>query len=1198
MSRYYLTIADESVRYAATRFAKRLESAEAKFGTRSVAPGALYLLYELRSTLESVGYGGLTNIMFSENRLGLDLTDAMLPSESSTIESFEEVGFDGIFPREYEDAKTRLTAFLTREAVKPGNEAMAPRLMPLATEISKLSAEGSLYFLNVPALIPRLVDAVKKDGSALSVASLVRHIHLVCDRRASRKDEAAGVLSKKMADFAALSRAQLGQTPSPEYLDFARSFIEFSTPIYTTENCADNVNFDSASWSSKTGFGMCEFLDGSGFNLGPAVEHEMVLFFESLFRVVHPESPRKSPFGMMAILQTIATNSAYSGTDVGKVVREYQEQIRSKWNAESRTSGKVVLSKTAAFLCDSVAGFVTGVGGDGFLPIIRSFCESLVGAVRPVWGATGPSKFYDITKELPVLRSQSAPVVVGGNLSVSTGGPGDFIVQAWSDLELNYQVALHFVVLCVYSFAPRTTSLQKLLWFVGFLANAFLVMLSLINMSQLNTIFTFATDISPSYNLTVSRTQSAVTNTTLPTFKAMLYAACIASVLAIARVCVPAILPALSDIETVVENQAETPKTPVYSWNAWSAVRGFLESAGPNFILQPGREWLALFSQGSVSLGNTAAAIVAIMFSATAVSNVISQVIIEEQSKFFDDTNSQFMRLVEEYVAQFNFVDVLPVVMAISAPVVEGTMKFLEVGFLANDMPRGVVLARRFQSAYQEAVIAVSITSFVVSLGIFDESGAVYQQFQAFSPLQRVANAAIQYTLPPFFTEIFSGSISPKMAVDFWNRLAISELPISRSLEILITNFDSVFLSGDFWHQTKSEVAAYIQSVGPLVCYTTFLYFVKFVVRILGPIAILDSRTGEPDEERNDNLAALSTRIELYVFKSVKRREEVDRVSDGFTIIRKLYTSFAALFKEKGNGIALKNAMDRFLNNLVAKYNFKAYVKTIGDRFLLPSTAFTSDVACIIYHRSERFETNRTRLKAKTGALLQIELDIFTDTEVAWFDAFCGKIYLSKKTNPSVIYAEAMSILNSNVVDQADVIATVRKTMKAGSKLSTLVDEKLPPNFFAKFEPTSGTNDQVFQREGSSHIRAFDPYGVCSSRTGSSITDSRLVAAQAFLALLSLVISQNKITFTSRGPVEVHEVDLTTLVNADVRPSDRNRGNAAAPEEYEAEYSELANQLGSVYFRESGIQRGDTMSAGTMTAVFSLISFFALQKRV
>ncbi len=275
----YLRIANKSVRYAATRFAKRLASAEATFGVQSVAPGALYLLYELRSTLESVGYGGLTSIMFSENRLGLDLTDAMLPSESSTIDSFEGVVFDGASPREYEDAKTRLSAFLTREAVKPGNEAMTPRLIPLAMEISKLAAEGSLYFLNGPALIPRLVDAVKKDGSALSVASLVRHIHLVCDRRASLKDEAAGVLSKRMADFAALSRAQLGRIPSPEYLDFARSFIEFSTPIYTTENCADNANFDSALWSSKTGFGMCEFLDGSGFNLGPAVEHEMVLFF-------------------------------------------------------------------------------------------------------------------------------------------------------------------------------------------------------------------------------------------------------------------------------------------------------------------------------------------------------------------------------------------------------------------------------------------------------------------------------------------------------------------------------------------------------------------------------------------------------------------------------------------------------------------------------------------------------------------------------------------------------------------------------------------------------------------------------------------------------------------------------------------------------------------------------------------------------
>ena len=156
--------------------------------------------------------------MFSENRLSLALTDAMLPSESLTIESFEKVVFDGIFPREYEDAKTRLTAFLTREAVKPGNETMAPRLIPLAMEISKLAAEGSLYFLNVPALIPLLIDAAKKDGSALSVASLVRHIHLVCDRRASRKDEAAGMLSERMAAFATLSRAQLGRIQVPSIL--------------------------------------------------------------------------------------------------------------------------------------------------------------------------------------------------------------------------------------------------------------------------------------------------------------------------------------------------------------------------------------------------------------------------------------------------------------------------------------------------------------------------------------------------------------------------------------------------------------------------------------------------------------------------------------------------------------------------------------------------------------------------------------------------------------------------------------------------------------------------------------------------------------------------------------------------------------------------------------------------------------------
>ena len=98
------------------------------------------------------------------------------------------------------------------------------------------------------------------------------------------------------------------------------------------------------------------------------------------------------------------------------------------------------------------------------------------------------------------------------------------------------------------------------------------------------------------------------------------------------------------------------------------------------------------------------------------------------------------MRLVDEYVAQFNFVDVLPMVMAISAPVVEGAMKFLEAGFLANDMPRGVVLARRFQSAYQEAVIAVSLTSLVVASGLFDASGAVFQQFQPISTLQNLAN--------------------------------------------------------------------------------------------------------------------------------------------------------------------------------------------------------------------------------------------------------------------------------------------------------------------------------------------------------------------------------------------------------------------------------------------------------------------------
>ncbi len=50
--------------------------------------------------------------------------------------------------------------------------------------------------------------------------------------------------------------------------------------------------------------------------------------------------------------------------------------------------------------------------------------------------------------------------------------------------------------------------------------------------------------------------------------------------------------------------------------------------------------------------------------------------------------------------------------------------------------------------------------------------------------------------------------------------------------------------------------------------------------------------------------------------------------------------------------------------------------------------------------------------------------------------------------------------------------------------------------------------------------------------------------------------------------------------------------------EFVREYPEVAEQLGSVYFRESGIQRGDTMSAGTMTALFSLVSLFALLKRV
>ena len=225
-------------------------------------------------------------------------------------------------------------------------------------------------------------------------------------------------------------------------------------------------------------------------------------------------------------------------------------------------------------------------------------------------------------------------------------------------------------------------------------------------------------------------------------------------------------------------------------------------------------------------------------------------------------------------------------------------------------------------------------------------------------------------------------------------------------------------------------------------------------------------------------------------------------------------------------------------------------------------------------------------------------MDIFTETEVAWFDAFCGKIILSGKTNSSVIYADAITILENNVVTQADVVDEVRATMKAGSKLSTLVNKRLDPTFFSKFEPTSATNYQVFQREGNSHIRAFDPYGVCSSKTGSFITDSRLVAAQAFLALLSMFISQNEITFTSRGPAEVQEVELKSLVNADLVPNPRKWRRVGMDTEFVREYPEVAEQLGSVYFRESGIQRGETMSAGTMTALFSLVSLFALLKRV
>ncbi len=206
------------------------------------------------------------------------------------------------------------------------------------------------------------------------------------------------------------------------------------------------------------------------------------------------------------------------------------------------------------------------------------------------------------------------------------------------------------------------------------------------------------------------------------------------------------------------------------------------------------------------------------------------------------------------------------------------------------------------------------------------------------------------------------------------------------------------------------------------------------------------------------------------MFKSVKRREEVGRVSDGFTTIRKLYTSFAALFQKRENGVALKNAMDTFLNKLVAKYNFRAYVKTIGDHFLLPSTAFQSDVACIIYHKYEQFRSNPDRLKAKTGALLQIELDIFTEPEVAWFDAFCGKIYLSRGTDSSVIYENAIRILEKNAVTQEDVIATVRATMKAESRLSTLVNERLPQTFLPSWSRRPPQTTRFFNAK---EIRTF-----------------------------------------------------------------------------------------------------------------------------
>ncbi len=527
--------------------------------------------------------------------------------------------------------------------------------------------------------------------------------------------------------------------------------------------------------------------------------------FESLFRVVHPESPRKSPFGMMTILRTISTNTAYSGTEVGKVVREYREQIRSKWNAESRTSGKVVLSKTAAFLCDSVAGFVTGAGSDGFFPIIRSFCESLVGAVRPVRGATGPSKFYDITRELPVLRSQSAPVVVGGNLSVSTGGPGDFIVQAWSDLGLNYQLALHFVVLCVYSFAPRTTSLQKLLWFVSFVAKTFLGVLTLIGTSQLNDIVTFAsnTSLDESREFPVSSTQRLVTNTTWSTLLNICWGGFFITAVAIARVYVPAILPTLSEIQTVGD-QAVSPGIPRrFGERTVTAVRYLIESEAARLIFRPGREWLNLFWGGEANVSNTAYAILSSMFTATIFYHAISVAIDAEQDDFFRNTGPQFMRLVDEYVAQFNFVDVLPMVMAISAPAVEGAMKFLEAEFLANDMPRGVVLARRFQSAYQEAVIAVSLTSLVVASGLFDSSGAVFQQFQPISTLQNLANNMRVGSIANFLTDFFRDRLGLKWLWTFGtgqlyrNFLqVVFQFRVHWGLRLLMTNL--CFFQGTF----------------------------------------------------------------------------------------------------------------------------------------------------------------------------------------------------------------------------------------------------------------------------------------------------------------------------------------------------------------------------------------------------------------